>query len=193
MRVATLFTLSLGSLLCALPPAQAEQQSAKPAPLASKQLNQLFAELAKSSSPDEAQSLVTQIETLFRQSGSATVELLMARAQSALEAGDTGTARKMYESVTKLAPDYAEGWQRRAQLQAAAGDDAGALLSLQKSVALNPRSFSALAQLADMLGDYGDKKGALSLYRKLLALNPMSEQAIRAVRRLAREVEGEKI
>jgi len=193
MRVATLFTLGLGSLLCALPPAQAEQQSAKPAPSESKKLDQLFAELAKSSSPDEAQSLVTQIETLFRQSGSATVELLMGRGQSALEAGDTGTARKMYESVTKLAPDYAEGWQRRAQLQAAAGDDAGALLSLQKSVALNPRSFSALAQLADMLGDYGDKKGALSLYRKLLALNPMSEQAARAVRRLSREVEGEKI
>lgn len=197
MRVATAFFVSM-LVFVPLPSyadkARADQSPpAKPPVSSAQQLDRLFAELAKSTSTDEAQALAARIENIFRQSGSATVELLMARGQSALQAGDTATARKMVESVTKLAPDYAEGWHMQAQLQAAAGDDAGALLSLQKSVALNPRSFSALAGLADMLGDYGDKKGALALYRKVLALNPMDERAIRAVRRLAREVEGEKI
>lgn len=192
MRVAIAFFVSM--LMFVPPLARADEPlPAKPPASSAQQLDQLFAELAKATSADEAQALATRIEGIFRQSGSATVELLMARGQSALQAGDTATARKVIESVTKLAPDYAEGWHIQAQLQAAAGDDAGALLSLQKSVALNPRSFSALAGLAEMLGDYGDKKGALALYRKVLVLNPMDERAIRAVRRLAREVEGEKI
>jgi Flp pilus assembly protein TadD len=97
------------------------------------------------------------------------------------------------DSVTKLAPDFAEGWHMRAQLQLAAGDDAGAMISLQKTVALNPREFNALSHLADMLGEYGDKKGALSLYRKVQKLDPTNDDAARAVRKLTREVEGEKI
>jgi hypothetical protein len=44
-----------------------------------------------------------------------------------------------------------------------------------------------------MLGEYGDKKGALSLYRKVQKLDPTNDDAARAVRKLTREVEGEKI
>ena len=56
-------------------------------------------------------------------------------------------------SVTLVAPDYAEGWRARAALQAAGGDDAGAMVSLQKAVSLNPRQFEAMADLADMLSN----------------------------------------
>ena len=55
------------------------------------------------------------------------------------------------------------------------------------------REFNALAHLADMLDDYGDKKGALATYRKVQALDPQNDAAKRAVRKLSREVEGEKI
>jgi len=175
-------------------PLAAHAAEQKPAPLTTaQQLDKLFADLAKAQSEDDANPIQTQIEALFQQSGSPTVDLLMARGQSALQSGDTGTARKMFDSVTGLAPDFAEGWHMRAQLQAAAGDDTGALLSLQKTVALNPREFNALAHLADMLDDYGDKKGALATYRKVQALDPQNDAAKRAVRKLSREVEGEKI
>ena len=105
----------------------------------------------------------------------------------------TGTARKVIDSVTSLAPDFAEGWHLRAQLQMAAGDDEGALISLQKTVTLNPREFNALSRLADMLEDYGDKKAALATYRKVQKLDPTNDDVNRAVRKLSREVEGEKI
>jgi predicted TPR repeat methyltransferase len=117
----------------------------------------------------------------------------MTRSQSALKSGDTDTARKVVDAVTRIAPDFSEGWHKRAQQQASSGDDAGALVSLQKTIALNPREFNALSHLADMLGEYGDKKGALSLYRKVQKLDPSNDDVGRAVRKLSREVEGEKI
>jgi tetratricopeptide (TPR) repeat protein len=175
-------------------PAYSAEQKTAPAPLTTtQQLDKLFADLAKADSEDDAQPIQTEIEALFLQSGSPTVDLLMSRGQSALQSGDTATARKVYDSVTRLAPDFAEGWHMRAQLQEAAGDDEGALLSLQKAIALNPREFNALSHLADMLDDYGDKKGALAAYRKVLALDPKNDDVNRAVRKLSREVEGEKI
>jgi Flp pilus assembly protein TadD len=159
----------------------------------SSQLDRLFTALARAQSADDAEAIETQIEALFLQSGSPTVDLLMTRGQSALQSGDTGAALKVFQAVTKVAPGFAEGWHLTAQLQALAGDDAGALVSLQKTLALNPREFNALSHLGEMLEEYGDKKGALKTYRKAQALDPQNEDLNRAVRKLSREVEGEKI
>jgi tetratricopeptide (TPR) repeat protein len=86
--------------------------------------------------------------------------------------GENVTARKLLDSITRIAPDFAEGWHERGELLAATGDDEGAMISLERAVALNPREFAALAELASMLADYGDKKAALAMYRKALALDP---------------------
>jgi len=167
---------------------------AAPAPAgADKQLDVLFGALAKASSEEEAKPIESQILALFQQSGSPSVDLLMTRAQAALQGGDADTAGKLFKAVTDIAPDYAEGWHVRGALQAAAGDDAGAMVFLQKTVALNPRQFAALAQLGGMLADYGDKAAALAAYRRALALDPQLAGVARRVRDLARQVEGEKI
>ena len=155
--------------------------------------DKLFDALAKASSSEEAQPIEQRLTALFKVSNSATVDLLMTRAAAALAAADNQTARKLIDSVTDIAPSYAEGWRQRAHLQAAAGDDAGAMLSLQKAVADNPRHFMAMSELGDMLENYGDKAGALKLYRRVLALDPQMEGAARHVRALEKEVEGEGI
>jgi Tfp pilus assembly protein PilF len=156
-------------------------------------LNGLFAALAKATSEDEAKPIEQQIEELFLQSNSASVDLLMTRAAAALQAGDTGTAKKLLEYVTNIAPDYAEGWHQRAKLEAEANDDTHALVSFQKTVTLNPREFEAQVELGDMFAEYGQKAPALASYRKALALDPHFEGLDKRVEKLAREVEGEKI
>lgn len=117
----------------------------------------------------------------------------MARAASAAQGGDKDTAKKLFYSVTDIAPDFAEGWHQRGELQAVMGDDEGAMVALQKTVALNPREFTALTELAGLLAEYGDKKGALAMYRKALALDPQMDGLERRVRQLSRDVEGEPI
>ena len=154
--------------------------------------DKLFADLANAASPEDAHPIEDRLDALFKVSNSPSVDLLMSRASAALSATDNATARKLIDAVTRVAPNYAEGWHQRAQLQAAANDEAGAMLSLQKTVALNPRQFTAMAELAGMLEDYGDKPGALKLYRRVLELDPQNAVA-RQVKALEKEVEGQGI
>jgi Flp pilus assembly protein TadD len=170
-------------------------QAAPPAvpPKPTQPIDALFNELKQASTPDDAKPIEAQISMLFLQSGSPSIDVLMTRGTAALAAGDNDTARKLFDSVTGIAPDYAEGWHERAQMQIAANDDSGAMVSLQHAVLLNPREFRAMSELAGMLEDYGDKAGALKLYRRALALDPQLEGVDRHVKALENQVEGQGI
>jgi len=166
---------------------------ASPRPSANPELDRLFGALGHTRSEADAKPLETQIQNLFLQSGSPSIDLLMTRAATALTGGDAGTGRRLLDMVTSIEPNYAEGWHQRGKLQADAGDDTGAIVSLNKAVTLNPRHFVALAELGSILMDYGDKRDALTAFRKALVLDPHFENLDREVERLSREVEGEKI
>ncbi len=156
-------------------------------------LDKLFGELKQAGSPEDAKPLEDRIGGYFAQSGSASVELLMTRAQAALGANDKDTAKKLLDAITAVAPSYAEGWHARATLQHQNGDDSGAMVSLEHVILLNPRQFAAMYELGNLLEDYGNKPAALKLYRKALELDPQLEGAQRHVDALAREVEGQGI
>ncbi len=183
MRLAPVFlafALFAGTAVAAPPPQQ-------------KHLDLLFSQLAQAQDEEDARDIEKQIDAAFLMSGSASVDLLMSRAEAALGVQKADVARKLIEAVTKLKPDFAEGWHRLAALQAQAKDDRGAMISLQKTVLLNPRQFNACAELAGYLQDYGDKAGALKLYRQALAADPKLDEAQKAVKALSRDVEGEGI
>jgi tetratricopeptide (TPR) repeat protein len=156
-------------------------------------LDALMAQLRQAGSPEEAKPIEQQILALFQHSNSASVDLLMTRADAAETAGDKDTAKKLYDAVTAIAPDFAEGWHKKGLLQSDAGDDEAAMVSLQKAVALNPRNFETVEQLAEMLEDYGDKPGALKLYRQAQSLDPQFEGLQRHIDALSRDVEGQGI
>ncbi len=155
--------------------------------------DKLFQQLKHAETADAAKPIEDKLTQLFHVSGSPSVDLLMTRAQTALGQADNGTARTLMDSVTHVAPRYAEGWRMRARMQQAAGDDTGAMISLQRTVVLNPRHFAAMTELAEMLEDYGDKPGALKLYRRALALDPQMKVAAERTKALTKEVEGQGI
>jgi tetratricopeptide (TPR) repeat protein len=156
-------------------------------------LEALFAQLSQAQSPEDAKPIEERIYALFEQSGSASIDLLMARGTASLAAGDEETAKKLFDTVTYLAPRYAEAWHQKAQLQVEAGDDEAAMISLQKTITLNPRQFAAMSQLGDMLEEYGNKDGALQMYKRALALDPQLEGAAKHLRELEKNVEGQGI
>lgn len=183
-----LFAASLAALSItgAAPPAPTPP---RPIP----QVDQLFHRLALAGTDEQAKPIEDQILTLFLESGSASVDLLMTRAAAALASGDMDTAQQLLNVITKVAPDYAEGWHQRGKLQAVAGDDEGAVVSLQKAITLNPRQFAAMAELSAILVEYGDKRDALKLLRKAQTLDHHLSDVDREVRQLSREVEGDSI
>lgn len=155
--------------------------------------DQLFAQLKKAESAEEAKPIEEKLAAMFRASGSASVDLLMSRVHIEQAGADAKTAKKLIDAVTRIAPGYAEGWHVKAEMEAAVNDDTNALISLQKVVALNPRNFTALVELGEMLEDYGDKKTALALYRRALDVDPQLELAQRKVKELSVSVEGRDI
>ena len=156
-------------------------------------VDQLLQKLGKTSSEEDAKPLEKEILIQFLQSGSATVDLLMTRADALLGGGDKGNAEKILAAITRIAPLYAEGWHQKGKLEAEAGHDEAAMVSLQKAVTLNPREFAALVELGDILAEYGAKPAALANYKKALALDPHFEGLDKRVEELSRAVEGEKI
>lgn len=192
MRGALILSLMVmsGAAWAVTPPAK---PGSLPAPTNVTSEEQLFAQLKQCGSAEDAHPIEAKLQSMFRASGSPSVDLLITRALAAQGAGDGKTARKLVEAVTNIAPKYAEGWHLRAGMEQNDGDDTAALVSLQKTVLLNPRQFTALNELANMLEDYGDKGGALKLYRRALELDPQLEGATHKVRELTQSVEGRDI
>lgn len=190
MRYALALFLLLSPAAAIAAPMAAPKPPSKPTMVTE---DQLFAQLKKAESADEAKPIEEKLNAMFRASGSPAIDLLMTRVQQSLAASDQKTAQKLAMAVTRIAPKYAEGWHVRAGLEAASDDDTAALVSLQRAVLLNPRNFAALTELAAMLEDYGDKKGALKLYRQALALDPQLESARDKLRELTTTVEGRDI
>lgn len=189
MRIAP---ITFGAILLASAASAAPTLHTLP-PAKASEIDRLFAALSQVDNDEEAKPIEDRIMAAFLRSGSPTVDLLMARAASALEGKDGDTAKKLLASVNDIAPDYAEAWHQRGVLQADSGDDEGAMFCLEKSIELNPRNFEAIAELGSQLEEYGDKPGALKLYRKALALDPHYGGIARKVRALEQQVEGESL
>lgn len=186
-------SILVAASLAALSVTGAAPRQPAPPPKPVPQLDQLFHQLAAAGTDDQAKPIEDHILTLFLESGSASVDLLMTRAAAALAGGDMDSAQQLLNVVTKVAPDYAEGWHQRGKLQAVAGDDEGAIASLQKAITLNPRQFAAMAELGGILVQYGDKRDALKLLRKAQSLDSHLGDVDREIRKLSHDVEGDSI
>jgi tetratricopeptide (TPR) repeat protein len=167
---------------------------AKPVPKTREaRLDELFDRLAKSPDADAAKPIVQAIEMLWAQSGSDTVDLLMSRAAEASKDENKDDAITVLDSVVDLAPDYAEGWNRRATMFFLKKDYERSLLDIREVLAHEPRHFGAWAGLGRILQDVGNDKRALAAYRKALALNPHLDGMKKMVENLSIEVEGRDI
>ncbi|HXF53854.1 MAG TPA: tetratricopeptide repeat protein [Hyphomicrobiaceae bacterium] len=156
-------------------------------------LDELYAHLATAASEEAAQLTSQAIEHVWLKSGSETVNLLMERALKAVNEKKSDLALKLLDAVVELAPDYAEGWNRRAYVLYSRNEYARALGDLRRVLALDPNHFKALDGLAQILRELDYKKEALQVYRRLLEVHPYMASAKSAVEELSREVEGQGI
>jgi tetratricopeptide (TPR) repeat protein len=158
-----------------------------------KLLDELYARLA--TAPDEATAtqITSAIEQLWQHSGSATADLLVARASAAIESDRRDLAMKLLNAAVELQPDFAEAWNRRAYLFYLEDDYKRALGDIRRVLALEPNHYKALEGLANILRQLGEKKGALSALDSLLKVHPNASGAKQARDDLKLQVEGQGI
>lgn len=154
-------------------------------------LDALFAMLAQETV--EAEPIQQEIASLWAQSGSDSFDLLLRRGRMAMAHGAAQKALDHLGALTRLAPDFAEGWNALATAQFQADDYWSSVASIQKTLALEPRHYGALSGLAMVLEQTGDKQGALAALRAALAVNPHLDEVRARAERLADEVDGRDI
>lgn len=185
----------------ATPPApengRSDKGAAQPNPnspeQAAKLLDELYARLATAPDQQTAAQVMQAIEQLWLHSGSATADLLVARAGAAAEAQNRDLAMKLLNAAVELQPDYTEAWNRRAYLYYLDNDFKRALGDLRRVLALDPRHYKALEGLGNLLLQLGEKKAALEAYESALKVNPNLSDAKKARDELKVQVEGQGI
>ena len=184
---------SLAPGLAQTPPQEPAPSVAPAAPTRQKLFDDLFAQLKQAPDAAAAAQVRAMIESVWTHSGSATADLLMARAEAALQHGDGALAQQLLDHVVILYPDWPEGWRRRAQAALALGDAEGAMVDLNHALTVEPRDYLALDALAALMRDSGKNKQALELMRRSLAIDPQDAPLRDATEKLAPEVEGREI
>lgn len=154
------------------------------------ELDGLFADLKTANDPQAAKALEKRIWSAWLQSGSPTVDLLIARASKAMQSKDFSLAMEVLNTAIELKPDYAEGWNKRATLHYMMKNYGESIGDIQRTLAIEPRHFGAMSGLGSILKIYGDDKGALEIYRRALDVYPLMENAGKEVEKLAEDVEG---
>ena len=156
-------------------------------------LAELYVHLSQAHNAAQAAPIASTIEGLWGFTKSPTIGVLMNRAYKALAENRNELAVQMLDAVVDLAPDYAEGWNRRAYAYYLQNDHDRAVGDLRRALALEPNHFKALDGLARILRESGQKKSALKVYEQLLRIHPYMPGAKEAADELRIEVEGQGI
>jgi tetratricopeptide (TPR) repeat protein len=156
------------------------------------QLDGLFARLAQKDDPNW-EKVQNEIWLSWSQSGSPAMDLLLLRAGRAMESGDSELALRYLDDLVRLAPDFAEGWNKRATVYFLLEEYGNSLADIERTLALEPRHFGALSGLGTILERIGEKKGAMRAYRRGLEIHPNLPGAAAGVERLSPDVDGREL
>lgn len=171
---------------------QAAQEAMGPLSPDDGRLDSLYQQLKKERHPESARAIAEQIRNLYSISGSATVDMLMKNALIAMGEKRYGAALDFLDQVTLLAPDYAEGWNRRAALHYLMGNSGKAMADTARALALEPRHIGALSGLAGILQQTGRDEDALKAWEAYLSFYPADREAQKQALELMTRLEGRK-
>lgn len=135
-------------------------------------LDALFVRLAAETDAETADLIAESIWAIWLDSGSDSVNLLLRRGTAAEKRSDYKLARRLYDHVTTLNPDYAEGWSRSARLAIVEEDLSRALSEVTKALILEDRHFYALWTMGNIFERIGKNDAAREAYVEAAKLYP---------------------
>ncbi len=166
-------------------------------PLAAKQdddrMDPLFDRLLAARDPAEARVAEQGIWRLWMEHDSPTVRVLLGSAMQAMEGGESARAHELFTAIVEVAPDFAEGWNKRATLRYLGGDYPGSVADIERTLALEPRHFGALSGLSMIMEQLNNAKEAARAFERALAVNPHLPGGRQRLDELKRRAQGSPI
>jgi len=179
MKRLPITAIAIFALICAslafTAPARADQNDER--------LDALFVRLLEAPGPGEAQLVEGLIWSIWLQSDDGAVQVLMHDGIEAMQQGNYPRALGKFEQMVLIAPDFAEGWNKRATVQYLLGNYEQSLADIDKTLELEPRHFGALAGRGLVYAELEDAPRALKAFEDALAIHPnLTSAAINAAR-----------
>lgn len=154
-------------------------------------LQDLFKRLQLESDADKGNLLAEEIWAIWLDSGSASVDLLLRRGTAADKNGDNALARRMFDHVTDIKPEYAEGWARSGRLAYEEDDYNRAVIELTEALIIEPRHFFALWTMGNIMEELGRNDEALAIYSEAHKLYPSLPTLKQRTEYLENQIQGE--
>lgn len=156
-----------------------------------KKLDLLFARLKTASDKRAGNTIEREIWRTWMTTGNVELDFLLRQSQVALQEGGVEEAFGALDRVVELAPDFAEGWNRRATLFYMMGRFPESVADIQQTLSLEPRHFGALSGLGMIL--MAEKKwgSALEAFEKAYEVNPWLQNGPALLKSLRQKVKGQ--
>jgi tetratricopeptide (TPR) repeat protein len=136
------------------------------------QLDQLFAQLHTSGSPDDAKATELKIWMIWGLDNTDEAVQALNHASVAMQAGDNAEAEGTLGDLIAAHPEFSEAWNRRATLYYEMGRYQASLDDIDHVLALEPRHFGALSGKGLVLHAMGRDAEAIKALKEALAVNP---------------------
>jgi tetratricopeptide (TPR) repeat protein len=177
--------LVLLAFLSAAAPALAAQDDGR--------LDGLFERLRNTADAGEASNLETRIWRIWLRSSKPQVNALMEGGIRRMDGGELAKARDVFAEITRLAPKFAEGWNKLATVNFLLRDYNASALDIARTLRLEPRHFGALSGLG-LVNMALDRPGrALKSFRAALKIHPHMQGVRSNILRLKKRLKEEEI
>jgi len=135
-------------------------------------LDDLFARLKSDTDQQAVRGIEMSIWRIWIDSGDDVIETLMAQGLAAMARADYPAALGKFDQIVAIAPDFAEGWNKRATVHYLMGSYPESLFDIDKTLALEPRHFGALSGRGLVYIELGKEELALESFEAALKIDP---------------------
>ncbi len=135
-------------------------------------LDGLFGALKSASDPFQGFAVEQQIVLIWLDSDSDDVDRLMSDGIGAMNGGDLKSALETFDRMVEMAPDFAEGWNKRATVHFLMGDFRASIADIDRTLLLEPRHFLALSGLGLVELQLDNTSNAIDAFRRALVIHP---------------------
>ena len=156
-------------------------------------LDGLFQRLLTTKVPREGKQITDKIWEIWRISDDKVVDKFMHQGIVALAYGNFRVALDSFNYVTRIAPDYAEAWNKRATVYYLIGEYERSVADIRQTLKLEPRHFGALAGLGLIYEKTNRYKAAIKAFQDALKINPHLTDAIQNIELISKRLHGNAI